>query len=163
MNETLTLMFSKPLVKRAVRSYFLRKMGLRYFIAMALAMVLLIYELSTGDLSWLVGLLGAIIGFGILFPVVGIIGQTRIGLQKLAEMPDATATMTLTDNGFLIRSAIGSAELNWKSVSEVWQFPDYWVLLSSGHFFMTIPQSGLDDQARDSIRAALARGNVKIA
>ena len=163
MNETYTLKYSKGIVTRAVRSYFLRKLGPSYFIALVLLIGYFIYELKGGNLSWLVGLLGTVIGFGLLLPIVGIIGHSRVGLQKLAEMPDATATLTITDDGLVIRSAIGSSEITWKTITEVWQYTEYWVILSSGHFLMTIPQSELDYYGRNSIRAAFEKVNIKMA
>jgi len=90
------------------------------------------------------------------------IGHTRIGLRKLAEMPDASASLTLTENGFVVRSAIGSTEISWKAITEVWQYSEYWVALSGGHFLMTIPLSELDDNGRVSIREAFEKAKVKM-
>jgi hypothetical protein len=137
-------------------------MGIGYFIALVLLGGYLIYEIVSGNRSWFIGLIGAVLGFGLLIPVAGMIGHTRIGLKKLAEMPDASASLTLTGNGFVVRSAIGSSEISWKTITEVWQYPEYWVALSGGHFLMTIPLSELDDDGRVSIRDAFERAKVRM-
>ncbi len=163
MNNTHTLKYSRDLVTRAVRSFFLRKLGASYFIALLLLVGYLMYDLNGGDRSWFVGIMGAILGFGILVPLAAMFGHIRLGLRKLAEMPDATATMTITDNGLVVRSAIGSYEITWRTITEVWQYPDYWLLLSGRHFLMTLPIIELRDDERKSIQAALQKANIKFA
>ncbi len=160
MKETYTLRYSKDLVKRAVLSYFFRKMGKGYFIAIVLLSGYFVYELIDGNQSWIIGLIGAVIGFAFIIPVAGIVGHIRIGLRKLVEMKDATATLTITENCLIVQSDIGSSEITWKTITEVWQYPDYWVMLSGGSFLMTIPQSELDDNGRKSILAMLEKAKI---
>jgi hypothetical protein len=135
-------------------------MGIGYFIALALLGGYFAYELISGERSWIIGLIGAVIGFGLIIPVAGIVGHIRIGQRKLAEMEDATATLTITDNCLIVQSAIGSSEITWKTITEVWQYPDYWLMLSGGSFLMTIPQSELDDVGRKSILAMLEKAKI---
>jgi YcxB-like protein len=162
MNNAHTLKYERDLVTKAVRSFFLRKLGVGYFIALLLLLGYLIYDLAAGDRSWLVGTMGAVIGFGILVPLAAMIGHIRLGLRKLAEMPDATATMTITDSGLVVRSAIGSSEITWRTITEVWQYPDYWLLLSGRHFLMTLPLIELSEEERRSILAAFQKANIMI-
>lgn len=163
MNKTYNLKYSKEIVTRAVRSYFYRKLGIGYFIALILLSGYLVYEIVSGNRSWLIGLIGAVIGFGLLIPIAGMLGHIRIGLRKLAEMADASASLTIMENGIAVRSAIGTSEITWKTITEAWQYQEYWVVVSGGHFLMTIPLSELGDEGRAAIRDAFERAKVKMA
>jgi uncharacterized membrane protein (DUF485 family) len=163
MEKIYTLKFSRGQFLRTVRSFILRKLGLAYFIALILLLAYFVFKLHSGDRSWVVGILGSIVCFGIIIPIAAMVGHIRIGLRKLAEMPDATATMTITDNGLVVRSGSGSSDIPWKAITEVWQYPQYWLLLSGGHYLMTIPLTAINDGERNTIRELFKKANVKIA
>lgn len=161
MEDTYTLTFSKDQIIKTVRSFFLRKMGKGYFIAVVLLAAYFIFELYSANRSWYIGTVGAIIFFAFVVPIAGFVGHIRIGLRKLAEMPGGTATMTITDNGLIVRSAVASSEIPWKTITEVWQYPEYWLLLSGGHYLMTIPLAEMNESDKTRIHSAFRKANVK--
>ena len=162
MDRTYTLKYSKDIVARAVRSYYYRKLDVCYLIALLLLSGYCLYEVASGDRSLSIGLTGAVVGFGLFMPLAGMIGHIRVKLRKLSDMAKAPVCLTITEDGLVVRSAIGSSELVWKTITEAWQYPQYWVLLSGEQFLMTVPLSELDNRERASIREAFERAKVKM-
>ena len=162
MDRTYTLKYSKDIVTRAVGAYYYRKLDVCYFIALVLLSGYCLYELASGGRSWSIGFTGAVVGFGVFLPFAGMICHMREKLRKLSDMADAPVCLTITEDGLAVRSAIGLSEVAWKTITEAWQYPQYWVLLSGEHLLMTVPLSELDDGERASIRDAFAQAKVKM-
>jgi len=161
MEDTYTLIFSRDQVIKTASSFLLQKMGRGYFIAVILLTGYFIFELYSGNRSWYIGTVGAIIFFAFVVPIALFVGHIRLGLRKLAEMPGGAATMTITDNGLIVRSAIASSEIPWKTITEVWPYPEYWLLLSGGHYLMTIPFAKMNESEKIRIHSAFKKANVK--
>ena len=154
MNET-KLHYSEPLLREAVRSFFFRAVirgfGPLFFVACGLLVVCLAYLLWSGDRSWTVGAFAAGLAFvGILFLVI-YLAHYRNTIGRFRQMRSPEATLSYDDERFTLTSELGSATMPWSSITEVWRFPRFWLLLFSRSQFVTLPLDALDDSTKDFI------------
>ena len=151
MNE-IKLLYSEPLLREAVRAFVARSIvrgfGLRFFVACALLVACIAYLLSHGDRSWVVGALAATLLFvGIFFLVIYLAHRLNtVGRFRQMQIPEAT--LTYTEEQFTLTSELGSATLPWSSITEVWRYPRFWLVLFSRSQFSTLPLDCHDPDIR---------------
>lgn len=75
----------------------------------------------------------------------------RASLTKFRQMRTPEATFEIGGERFRMTSDIGSTELSWRAVTEIWQFREFWLLLFSRAQFVTLPLADLDTDARSLI------------
>ena len=78
-------------------------------------------------------------------------------------MQSPEATFEVGDDRFRITSDVGSSELLWSTITEVWQFPEFWLLFFSRAPFITLPLADLDNEARELILSRATSHGAKIA
>jgi len=100
------LRFSEPLVREAVRAFvlrtFLRRLGVSFFLAVALIILMLAWLVANHDRSWLVGFLAAFVLFVIvLVPTVYLAHfRNTIGRFRQMRSPEATLQYDEQNIGF---------------------------------------------------------------
>jgi YcxB-like protein len=149
-----TLVYSKPLVRRAVLHFWWRVVGLRFLAALALVAIGLGGLVYGGDSSWLVGVLASVLALGILFAAALYVVHSRSSLRALAAMGNPSATLEACAASLSIASGAGAATLPWSSITEIWRFETCWLLLLSRAQFLTLP---LVDLAPDAAAFILER------
>jgi hypothetical protein len=120
------LNFKRPLLQQAVRGFWWRATGLRFFMALAAVAFGLAVSINEGDSSWVTGVLGSVLAAGILFPVVLYVVHYRNVFQKLKVMGSPQATLEASDNALLLSSGAGSASIPWTAVVEIWRLKGCW-------------------------------------
>jgi len=148
MEHQATLTFSEPLIRRAVVAFWRRTIGVGFFVALAILIVSLTYMVRAGDRSWVVGVLASVLAMGVGFPVLFFVAHYRNSMAKLRAMGSPTASLIASESALSLSSGAGSASLPWSSVSELWQFPTFWLLLLSKAQFVTLPLSGITPDAQ---------------
>ena len=147
MNET-KLRYSEPLLREAVRAFVIRAItrgfGLRFFVACAVVGVCVAYLVSHGDRSWVVGALAALLVFVAVFFLVIYLAHHRNTVGRFRQMRVPEATLSYTEEQFTLTSELGSATLPWSSITEVWRYPRFWLILFSRSQFSTLPLDCLD-------------------
>ncbi len=154
MNET-KLLYSEPLLREAVRSFFfravIRGLGPLFFLSGGLLVACLAYLLWSGDRSWKVGAFAAgPVFIGILFLAV-YQAHYRNTIGRFRQMRSPEATLSYDDERFTLTSELGSATMPWSAITEVWRYPRFWLLLFSRSQFVTLPLDTLDDSTKDFI------------
>jgi hypothetical protein len=157
------LHFSEALVRSAVWAFWRRVTGWKYWLAIALLLGSFIYGLWSGDRSWFVGASGTILALGIAFAIAIYAIHFRGSIARLRRMKSPEATFEVGEDRFRITSDVGSSELSWKTVTEVWQFPEFWLLFFSPAHFITLPLADLDNDARELILSRAKSHGAKIA
>jgi hypothetical protein len=154
MNET-KLHYSEPLLREAVRSFFFRAVirgfGPLFFVACGLLVVCLVYLLWSGDRGWAVGAFAAALIFIGLFFLVIYLAHYRNTIGRFRQMRSPEATLSYDDERFTLTSELGSATMPWSSITEVWRFQRFWLLLFSRSQFVTLPLDALDDSTKEFI------------
>ncbi len=138
----------------------LRTIGVGYCVALAVVAGSLGFLWWSGDRTWLVGALGTALAFGTIFAAALYVVQLRGTLARFRAMGAPVATLALGDASFTVASGAGSATLQWSTVTEVWRFPGFWLLVFTRSQFVTLPLAGIPPDAQAFIlgRVAAAAG-----
>lgn len=165
MNET-KLRYSEPLLREAVRAFVVRAItrgfGLRFFIACSVLAVCIAYLVTHGDRSWVVGALAATLFFAGIFLLVIYIAHYRNTVGRYRQMQTPEATLSCTEEQFTLTSELGSATLPWSSITEVWRYPRFWLILFSHSQFSTLPLDCLDSETQAFITRKTQRNGPKL-
>jgi YcxB-like protein len=149
--DEIKLHYTEPLVRRAVKAFWLRDTGWHGFAALLLGLVLLVYSVAAGDRSWLVGVFGSVLAMGVLFSALRYLGHYRASVGRFRSMHSPEATLEVGDEKFRITSDVGSSEMRWDTVTKIWRFPEFWLMFFSRAQFVTLPLADLDGEAREVI------------
>ncbi len=148
-----SLHFSEPLLRRAVRRFWWRTIGWWHVVALSAVGVYLVIALWNGDRSWWVGGIGTMFLIGTIIPAAVYVIHMRRTLAKFREMQSPVGILRLGEDRVGISSDLGTAEMNWSAVTGVWCFPEAWLMFFSRSQFITLPTADLSAEAREFIRA----------
>ena len=156
------LAYNQSLIRQAVWCFWRRVVGFRFPTALILIAIGLVALIRAGDSSWLVGVAASALILGILFMVALFLVHYRNGIQKLRAMGNPQAELVVTDSILSFSSGAGTASLPWSSVSEIWQFQTFWILLFSKSQFATLPLADISAELREFIvqRVRAAGGKI---
>jgi hypothetical protein len=156
------LIYSEPLLRKAVFGFWRRTVGIGFVIALALVAVSLGFLLVQGVTSWVVGVLATVLVFAGAVLITLYVVHYRSALQKLRDMGTPQATFVADESSFTVTSEIGSSNLRWSSVQAVWRFEDYWLLLLSKAQFITLPLVGVSAEMQTFMLARVQESGGKI-
>jgi hypothetical protein len=158
----MTLHYNEQLLRRAVFCFWWRVVGVSYVIAFAIVAAYLVVLVYNGNTSWIVGVVATVFAIGIAMPVFVYFVHYRNTLRKFRAMGDPEATFTASESSFSVSSGAGSSTLPWSSVTEVWQFPSFWLLLFSKAQFITLPIADITPEAQAFILHQIQASGGKI-
>jgi hypothetical protein len=162
MREEATLMYSEALVRRAIFQFWRRTVGWGFPIALLICAVGVVSMLMRGDKSWLVGLVGAVFVLGVAIFVQLYLSHYRNSMAKFRALQNARASLSLDSATFTLTSSEGSSTIPWKTVSEIWKFEEFWLLLFSKAQFVTLPLESLTDEMRSIISDRVREAGGKV-
>lgn len=112
---------------------------------------LLIWFVARGDRGWAVGLLGATL----LAPPSVIaaiwIAHHRNTVGKFRSMHSPVADLTIGADGLSVASELGSAQIPWSRLTEIWERPTYWMLFMDRSQFFTLPIETISMEDRNFV------------
>jgi hypothetical protein len=158
-----TLKYDERLVKRAVRSYWRRSLGVSVLVGVPLVCVYLAIRVASGDRSWYVGLLAGTALIGVVMPILVYWVHHRNSMTKFRNMKNPVATFAADEESFTLASDYGSSTLKWAAIKEVWSFPGFWLLLFSKAHFTTIPLEDVSAEMRTYILERVKRSGGRVA
>ena len=163
MTHQTTLIYSQSLLLRAVWRFWWRTVSKRFLIPGVLIGTVLAFELAGGNRSWLVGVLASALVLGAIFPLAIFVAHYRNALQSWQAMGEPRARFIASDRTFKLSTGAGISTLPWTSVREVWQFPDFWLVLFSRAQFATLPLAGIEPEVRAFMveRVQAAGGKIR--
>jgi hypothetical protein len=159
----ITLHYSEPLVRRAVKAFWWRTLGWRFPIAVLLVLFSLISLLASGDRSWFVGAIGAVLALGLFFAGALYLVHYRGSVGRFRRLGAPEATFEPEVDRFRVTSDAGLVEVPWTHVKEVWRFPEFWLLFVAPGQFITLPTADLDGAARELVIARVRVHGGRIA
>ncbi|MFM8292118.1 MAG: YcxB family protein [Planctomycetia bacterium] len=157
MTGEYTLRFSPALARRAVFGFWWRTVGPRYLLTLAAVSLCVGYLVWQGDRSWLIGVFGAVLIFGAVIPGALFWTQYRQAFAKLHGMKTPEARLAVSDAGLTVTSDLARSEIPWSTVTGVWRFPAFWLLVFSRSQFMTIPIDSVPLDVRNRITSAVEK------
>ena len=148
-----TLRYSEGLLRRAVRAFWWRSSGWRSVVTFTLGCAFVAALIAKGDRSWLVGMMGAMLGCLVLVWTSVYVTHDRASLGRFRRMRVPEVRLELGEERFRVTSDLGVSELGWDAFVGVRQYPEFWLLYLSRAQFITLPAADLPDEARDLILA----------
>jgi hypothetical protein len=132
-------------------AFWLSVTGWRFCVPGMLLLASIIYLLAIGDRSWFVGVAGTVFIFAVILALTIYIVHYRSAMKRFRQMRKPEGTFEPGQDMFRMTSDVGSTELSWKTVTEVWRFPDFWLLFFSRSQFVTLPTAALSGEACEFI------------
>jgi len=162
MPQQTTLIYSEPLLRKAVSAFWRRTVGLNFLLGLLFTASSLAVLIWCGNRSWLVGVVGAILFLAIALALLVYFAHRHNALAKFRAMDAQTASLTIDDTSLTMTSGLGSTTLPWSAVKEIWLYPSFWLLLFSKGQFVTLPLASVPTEMRTSIigRVSAAGGKV---
>jgi hypothetical protein len=161
--EPIILNYSEKLVRKAVWAFWRRKTGVVAFIAFPFLLIFTIYSFLSGDRSLFVGASAAILTIGIIMNALLFVIPFRFSMGKYWRMRNRQATFEMGEECFKMTSELGSSELNWNAITEIWRFPEFWLMIYSPMIYGVLPLENMDESSREYLMSKVkaAGGKVK--
>ena len=150
------LHYTPALVRRATFAYIRRGMGTAGVFSIACVIIGAFFLGTINPGSWLSGVItGAAVV--LLASIVGVyLLHYRLGMAKLRRMGTPHAVLRVDDSAFLVSSQSGTFSVPWETFSDVWRFPEYWLLIWGRGQFLTLPLDDLSDEIRSFISSRIS-------
>src|SRR5207249_11029517 len=142
------VVYERDVISEAARRFVFRSIrwdGFAVFFALVAALG---YLLATGDRSWIVGAVGAVLLLMAIFGVALYVVPYRRSPARFERMSAKTAELSFTESGLGMTSDLGQQEFRWQLVDRVWTYPRVWLLFIGGTY-MTLPPGSLDDETKE--------------
>lgn len=151
MGHTVTIKYTKALVRRALNRYLLRRLGTKFFVAITATLSVLVYAYFADAWNWLLSVIAAI--QVIVFAFLGFVyfGRLRAAEGFFDKGGEPVVTFQFEDNRVRTESDLGSADLKWQVFDEILKFPDLWLLVYAKSGYMTLPLDQLTSECREFI------------
>jgi hypothetical protein len=162
MEHHAKLRYDASLLREALFGFWWRSVTGRTLIALFACFGGFVYFWTSGDRSWVIGVLGAVLLFGVgMIVAVYLVHSVNMN-RKLKDMGVPEATFTASESSFSVASGAGSSTIPWSSITEVWKLKRCWLLLFSKAQFITVPLADVPEEMRVFIlqRIAVAGGKV---
>lgn len=147
MEHRAHVVYDRDIIAESARRYTFRSIRWDGFAAFFLLLGVLAYLIVSGDRSWIVGLVGAVV---LLMASVGValyVVPYRRSLARFERMSSKTIDMSFTESGLRMSSDLGQQEFRWPLVDRVWTYPRVWLLFVGGTY-MTLPTKSLDEETK---------------
>jgi len=160
---TYRVVFTEPMLRRAVRLFvwrssgeILRRRGWLLLVAIAFIGVGLASSWNSGP-SWLLAVYMTPIA---LLPLVFLLVWRAHFVNTVGtfrSMASPTAEFVFRDQDMSISSDLGSGTLPWTRFVDVWETPEFWMMFLTRSQFVTLPVASLSEEARVFLRSRLPR------
>jgi hypothetical protein len=163
MSHEATLIFTEPLLRKAVFAFWRRSIGVGFVVALLVVALCLGFLLAQGDASWVVGVLATVLSLGVVFVVALYFIHYRTSLHKFRAMGQPQATFRANESSFTIISGVGTVTYQWSAIKELWQFPQVWLLLFSPAQFSTLPVACMPPEMQAYVLQRVRAAGGKVA
>ena len=147
--KSVTLHYTEALIRKAVLAFWLRSIGWQGFLALGLLLIYLIVQLVRGDRSWFVGANGTVIALAALMAGALYFVHYRAALARFRRLRSPEGQLEMGAETYRLSTDVGTSELAWKTITEVWSYPDFWLVFFSQAQFITFPLADFDTEARE--------------
>jgi len=147
--HTVTLHYTEPLIRRAVRASWWRNTGWMFFLILFLLAGAVGVGLYAGERSWWIGLMGTVLGIVSLLAATVYLIHMRGSLARFRRMENPVAVLDLDEERFRISSDVGTSEMTWNVITEIWCYPEFWLVFFSRAQFVTLPTAEFDEGSRE--------------
>ena len=161
--DRIELTYSKPLVARTIRAYWVQQVGLLLPVVTLAMAFLAVYLFLSGDRSWLLGAVSVAVFLAIGMMIAIYAVQLRRSMLKFDAMGEPRAILTMGEDNLRIESSAGASEIPWTSISQARRYGEFWLLYLDSAVFITIPTVGLTDSEVESISSRISSSGARVA
>jgi hypothetical protein len=147
--------YTHEMVRDAVKTYVLRRLFVEqkgcWIVGGAMA-VFFIYLLLNGQRDWLTGLVGAVAALPILLAIIVWRAHSVNTVGRFSRMNEPVAEIIFDGTSLSFASELGSAQVPWSQLTEVWQRPGYWMIFFDKNQFNILPDENMPERLRQKLR-----------
>jgi hypothetical protein len=144
------VVYDRDVIAEAARRFALRSIRWDGFAVFGILLGALAYLIASGDRSWIVGAVAAVVLLMAIFGVALYVVPYRRSLSRFERMSSKTADLSFTESGLRMSSDLGQQEFRWQLVDRVWTYPRVWLLFVGGTY-MTLPPGSLGDETKSFV------------
>ncbi|HXO22032.1 MAG TPA: YcxB family protein [Thermoanaerobaculia bacterium] len=149
MTFTFTITYNDALVTSAAARVWWRRIGIRYFVILALLLACEVALLVGGDRSWWAGSLGTLFVLGLALPFAGFFIQRHDSLQKSRALEAGRAEIVLSPAGLRFSRRGEAVEFPWSKLRHVVRYPEYWLVGPTAMRLFILSLDGFPAEAQD--------------
>ena len=151
MSHTAIIKYDRPLVRRALNRFMVKRLGKLFFVALLAIMIVFFYLYLTGTWTWLRTYLAIALATVLAFLSFVYYARLRAAEGFFDKSNDPTVTFRFTTEGVRTESDLGSADLKWQVFDEILKFQDVWLLVYAKSGYMTLPVDQLTPECSQFI------------
>jgi hypothetical protein len=158
----ITLRYDRRLVRDSVLTFWRRRVGVGFFVALAVVGGAVLFSVVNGERGWFVGAGGTVFVLAVIFAGALFLVHYRGSMGRLSRMNPPEASLVIADDGFTISSSAGASTLRWSAITEIWERPQYWLLFLSSAQFITVPTSDVPAQSLELLKTRIVAAGGKV-
>lgn len=155
------VVYDRDVIAEAARRFAFRSIRWDGFAAFVVLLGALGYLIASGDRSWIIGVVAAVVLLMAILGVALYVVPYRRSLSRFERMSSKTADLTFTESGLRMSSDLGQQEFRWQLVDRVWTYPRVWLLFVGGTY-MTLPPGNLDDETKRFVLDQIKRHGGRV-
>ncbi len=155
MTCSATIKYDKPLVRRALNRFMLKRLGKSFFVALFALTVVFAAAFAFGVWSWPLSVLGVVLLGFLAFLAFVYVARLRAAEGFFDKANEPTATSHFDTEGVRTESDLGTVDLKWQVFDEILRFPDVWLLVYAKSGYMTLPVHQLTPEYLQFIESQL--------
>ena len=160
---TTTVTYTEALIRRAIFRWWIRFIGWHGFASLLACGLLFAYMFFSASEQWMIYGSLALWLFGTATAASVFVAYSRRSLTKFRKMNDRIAEVTISPDGFRVKSSLAESSLSWQAIVAVWRFPEAWLIFFGKNLFMTLPIEHISHHDRELLCAMVKAhgGRVK--
>jgi YcxB-like protein len=162
--RTIKVTYTENLVRSAVRTYVWRQVvaGQKKLWAIEAVMIaLVVWMLWQGERGWSVGAIGVFIFLPPVLVITIWASHYRSAVGRFRSMSRHDADVTFFDDGLQVESELGSSKIPWAMFTEIWERPNYWMLIISPNQYLTFPIEMVSSTDRYLVKSKVSSANSR--
>ena len=158
MKKEFKLIYTQSILRRALNRYFSKLIGPLFPILYFFISIFTIYRIISGDKSWMVGALAAVIIITAFIMTFSYIHSLKRVKETFISLQSGDCIFSITEFGISYSSPLGTAEIPWKRFISAKNYDDF-ILLDMGiSGYTSIPVESIDTE---TINYLISRINTK--
>ena len=144
--------YNEALIGIATKRFWVRFIGWHGFLVVGILAAYVAYLLVVEGASAIAIGLSGVLGLATFVGSAVYFVYRNRALATFRRMGKPEAMFSLGPEGISSRSDLGGGDLKWRGITQVWVFPEVWLLFVSKGVYFTIPTDSMTPDAQSFIR-----------
>lgn len=160
MSHVATIKYDRPLVRRALNRFMVRRLGKLFFLVLLAIIFSLLFSFFSGSWAWPLTYVVIALAAGLAFLLFVYFARLRAAEGFFDKTDNHTVTFRFTTEGVRTESDLGSTDLKWQVFEEILKFHDIWLLIYAKSGYMTLPLDQLTPDCSQFIEQQMATNST---